>query len=76
MNQELHGILTGVNVSITLKNATTDGRPLTSNEHYLYAALLNGKSPWAQVFVSQVFNGPHLQTSKKFWLALCHFYAG
>jgi hypothetical protein len=74
MNQALHDILTGV--SITLKNATTDGRPLTSNEHYFYAALLNGKGPWAQVFVSQIFNGPHLQTSKKFRSALCHFYAG
>jgi hypothetical protein len=74
MNKALEDILTGI--SITLKNATRQGRILSRNENLFYAELLNAKGPWAQMFVSKVLNGPDLRTSKRVRAALSVFYEG
>ena len=74
MNKALEDILTGI--SITLKNATRQGRILSRDENLFYAELLNAKGPWAQMFVSKVLNGPDLRTSKRVRAALSVFYEG
>ena len=63
LSKALEDILEGM--SVCLKNGTTRGRQLTSNEQLFYAALLNTKGPWAHNFVSGVLLGPNERTSKQ-----------
>jgi hypothetical protein len=72
LSQSLADILTGISVS--LKQATTHGRILTSNEKLFYATLYNVKGPWAHNLTGGVLLGPCEDTTRKFRAALSNIF--
>ena len=51
-------------ISQCLKNGTRKGRTLSKTEKQFYALLLNAGGAWAHEFVSKIFLGPDLRTTK------------
>ena len=51
-------------ISQCLKNGTRKGRTLSNTEKQFHALLLNAGGAWAHKFVSKIFFGPDLWTTK------------